>query len=104
MEPTRPDVTELTRVVADLQKRVGRLEAELAGTKRKLAEHGPVPFDTILAITGAVAAYLGKKATVRQIHYSSGASWTRSGRSAIHRSHAIDHRSTHTPPVHGDHW
>ncbi len=106
MEPTSPDLSELGRVVADLQKRVGRLEAELAGTKRKLAEHGPVPFDTILAITGAVAAYLGKKATVRQIHYSSGpaASWTRSGRSAIHRSHAIDHRPAHTPTVHGAHW
>lgn len=105
MESTNPDVAELARVVADLQKRIGRLEAELAGAKRKLEHHGPVPFDTILAITGAVAAYLGKKATVRQIHYSTtGGTWTRSGRSAIHQSHAIVHRPAHTQTVHGAHW
>ena len=70
-------------------RRVDRLEAELIAARE---QHGPVPIDTILAISAAVAAYLGKKATVRQIHYSHSDTWARLGRSAVHASHTFSRR------------
>ncbi|MGV1007411.1 MAG: hypothetical protein ACOYBY_02235 [Dermatophilaceae bacterium] len=83
------DVATLATRLDALQQRVDRLEAELAEARER---HGPVPIDTILAISAAVAAYLGKKATVRQIHYSHNDTWVRLGRSAVHASHTISRR------------
>jgi len=92
MTTTPPDVAKLADVVEELQRRIARLEKQLAETT---GHQGPVPIDTILAISAAVAAYLGKKATVRQIHYSHSNSWARSGRSAIHASHTFTHTRSH---------
>jgi methylmalonyl-CoA carboxyltransferase large subunit len=83
------DLTALVSRLDALQQRVDRLEAELEAAQ---LHHGPVPIDTILAISAAVAAYLGKKATVRQIHYSHNDPWARLGRSAVHASHTISRR------------
>lgn len=103
MTTTPSEVARLVDVVEELQRRIAKLEKQLAEASEQ--PRGPVPIDTILAISAAVAAYLGKKATVRQIHYSTtGGTWTRSGRSAIHQSHAIVHRPAHTQTVHGAHW
>ena len=83
------DVAHLADRVEQLHRRVDRLEAELIAARE---QHGPVPIDTILAISAAVAAYLGKKATVRQIHYSHSDTWARLGRSAVHASHTFSRR------------
>lgn len=83
------DLAALVNRLDELQQRVDRLEAELVAAQ---LHHGPVPIDTILAISAAVAAYLGKKATVRQIHYSQNDTWARLGRSAVHASHTISRR------------
>jgi methylmalonyl-CoA carboxyltransferase large subunit len=92
MTTTPTDVAKLIDLVEELQRRVVKLERELTSAT---AARGPVPIDTILAISAAVAAYLGKKATVRQIHYSHSNSWARSGRSAIHASHTFTHTRSH---------
>lgn len=89
---TQVDVAKLLDLVEELQRRVGKLEKELATATEK---HGPPPIDTVLAISAAVAAYLGKKATVRQIHYSHTNSWARMGRSAVHASHSFQHTRSH---------
>lgn len=80
------DVTKLIDLVEELNRRVVKLEKELSDTRER---QGPVPIETILAISAAVAAYLGKRATVRQIHYSHTNSWARMGRSAVHASHSF---------------
>ncbi len=92
MTTSSNDVGKLVDLVEELQRRVGKLEKELAEARE---QHGPVPIDTILAICAGVAAYLGKKATARQIHYSHSNAWARSGRSAIHASHSFSHTRSH---------
>ena len=86
------DVAKLVDLVEELQRRVVKLERELADRRDR---QGPVPIETILAISAAVAAYLGKKATVRQIHYSHTNSWARMGRSAVHASHTFQRTRSH---------
>ncbi len=92
MTTTPVDVAKLVDIIEELQRRVVKLEKQLADTQE---QRGPVPIDTILAISAAVAAYLGKKATVRQIHYSHTNSWARMGRSNIHASHTFTHTRSH---------
>jgi methylmalonyl-CoA carboxyltransferase large subunit len=92
MTTTPVDVARLADVVEELQRRIAKLEKALADATE---HHGPVPIDTILAISAGVAAYLGKKATVRQIHYSHTNSWARMGRSNIHASHTFSHTRSH---------
>ena len=86
------DVARLADLVEEMQRRITKLEKQLAEAQ---GPQGPVPIDTILAISAAVAAYLGKKATVRQIHYSHTNSWARMGRSNIHASHTFTHTRSH---------
>lgn len=96
-------VADLHRVVEELTRRVERLELELAAAR---AHPGPLPIETVLAISGAVAAYLGKRATIRQIHFRHGAAWAQQGRAAVQASHMVPHgphvaHGTHAP--HGGH-
>jgi methylmalonyl-CoA carboxyltransferase large subunit len=93
MTTTPSEVARLVDVVEELQRRIAKLEKQLAEASEQ--PRGPVPIDTILAISAAVAAYLGKKATVRQIHYSHTNSWARMGRSNIHASHTFTHTRSH---------
>ncbi len=78
-------VADLQRSVAELTLRVSRLESELAQVKD---EPAPLLDETVLAISAAVAAYLGKRATIRHIRLASKPSaWAAQGRSAVQHSH-----------------
>jgi methylmalonyl-CoA carboxyltransferase 12S subunit len=77
--------------IAELRRRVEKLEALLAAAKP-----APLPEakqeispEIILAISAAVAAFLGKRATIRQIHLSSSSAWAEQGRATVQASHAI---------------
>jgi methylmalonyl-CoA carboxyltransferase large subunit len=86
--PAEPTTAQLLTLIQDLTRRIEWLEASLEdGT------HAPtdVPPDVVLAISAAVAAYLGKRATVRQIHLSGSTSWAQQGRAAVMASHGIVH-------------
>lgn len=86
---------EETRVGADMSEtvsaqqlsallaRVEALEAEVA--ELCAAAEAEVPEDVVLAISAAVAAYLGKRARVRQVRLNRGADWTYTGRDSNHR-------------------
>lgn len=76
-----PSNAELLQTIQALVKRVEALEAELKHVKTVQAQD--IPEDVMLAITAAVAAFLGKKARVRQIHYRTDAAWAQQGRAAI---------------------
>lgn len=81
------EAAELREMVADLQRRLARMEAELLSMKAA-AGNAPIPIETVLSISAAVAAYLGEKAQIRQIHYASSGGWAQSGRAAHHASHS----------------
>jgi methylmalonyl-CoA carboxyltransferase large subunit len=86
--PAEPTAGQMLSMIEDLTRRVAWLEASLAD-----GPHVPtdVPPDVVLAISAAVAAYLGKRATVRQIRLSGSTSWAQEGRAAVMASHGIAH-------------
>jgi methylmalonyl-CoA carboxyltransferase large subunit len=77
-------------VVAELLRRVSAMEAELAELRAKVDAN--VPEDVVLAICAAVAAFLGKRATVRQIHLVGDTTWAREGRAYVQSVHSASRR------------
>ncbi|MTB72549.1 hypothetical protein ACF3NS_05830 [Arsenicicoccus cauae] len=82
---SEPTVAELQALVADLTARLEALEAKVS------ARDDEVTPEVLLAISAAVAAYLGKRATVKQVHLRRGSAWASQGRADIHHSHSIQH-------------
>jgi methylmalonyl-CoA carboxyltransferase 12S subunit len=75
-------VAELRALVAELATRVQTLEEVAA------KQHPEVSEDMLLAIAAACAAYLGKRATIKQVHLHRGGAWASQGRTAVQQSHA----------------
>ena len=86
-EPTGPTdtVAELKALVAELAARVQTLEEE--ATQR----HPAVSEDVVLAISAACAAYLGKRATIKQVHLRRGGAWATQGLATVQQHHAQLH-------------
>jgi len=87
--PTSVDgqsVTELVEAVRSLSERVAQLEAELA---QRRAQNPGVPEDVAIAITAAVAAFLGHRAKIKQMHYRTGQAWAQQGRVVVQAHHNI---------------
>jgi methylmalonyl-CoA carboxyltransferase large subunit len=83
-----PDLAELLSRVDELTRRVEWLEAAVVEGPPTA---GTLPPEVVLAISAAVAAYLGKRATIRQIHLSGTTTWAQQGRAAIQASHGFSH-------------
>ncbi len=79
-------VAELLEALRSLSERVGHLEAEL--TQRR-EENPGVPDDVAIAISAAVAAFLGHRAKVKQMHYRTGQAWAQQGRVVVQGRHNI---------------
>lgn len=66
------------------------VEAEAAdGAAAPRPEAGPVSEETLLAISAAVAAYLGKRPHIRAVRLVSSPGWAQQGRVSIQASHRI---------------
>jgi methylmalonyl-CoA carboxyltransferase large subunit len=83
-----PTTAELLAKIDELTRRVEWLEASQSDGPHVPTAVSP---DVVLAISAAVAAYLGKRAKVRQIHLHDSASWAQQGRASLLGSHAIQH-------------
>jgi methylmalonyl-CoA carboxyltransferase large subunit len=81
MSETNDTVAELKALVAQLAARVQTLEDQTA------QRHPEVGEEVLLAISAACAAYLGKRATIKQVHLRRGSGWASQGRAAVHQSH-----------------
>ena len=77
-------------LVAELLRRVSAMEAELEELRAKVDAN--VSEDVVLAICAAVAAFLGKRATVRQIHLVGDTTWAREGRAYVQSVHSASRR------------
>jgi methylmalonyl-CoA carboxyltransferase large subunit len=82
---TQDTLAELKAAVAGLSARVQVLEEQAA------QRHPEVDDEVLLAISAACAAYLGKRATIKQVHLRRGSGWTSQGRAAAQQSHADLH-------------
>ena len=73
---------ELLAAVRKLTDRVEGLEAEIKSIKLLNAQN--VPEEVVVAISAAVAAYLGHRAKRRQAHFTRSASWQTTTRRSQH--------------------
>ncbi|MEW4569250.1 hypothetical protein AB1L88_15405 [Tautonia sp. JC769] len=78
-------VEALRREVAQLSDRVSAIEAEGAAA----ATPPPISEELVFVISAAVAAYLGKRAHVRQIRLLGSDAWARQGRVTVQASHTL---------------
>jgi methylmalonyl-CoA carboxyltransferase 12S subunit len=81
---TEQTLAELVEAVRALTERVGQLERSL-----QEQEAAGVPEEVVLAISAAVAAYLGHRAKVKQVHFRTGAAYAQLGRAVVQGRHDI---------------
>jgi methylmalonyl-CoA carboxyltransferase large subunit len=89
MSPPKPEdqtVAELLEAVRSLSERVAHLEAEL---EQRRQENPGVPDEVAIAISAAVAAFLGHRAKIKQMHYRTGQAWAQQGRVVVQGRHNI---------------
>ncbi|HSO05373.1 MAG TPA: hypothetical protein VLQ92_12880 [Candidatus Limnocylindrales bacterium] len=83
---SQPTLAELLASVDALVARVESLEAELAEVRAELPPR-EVPEEVVIAISAAVAAFLGHRARLKQVHYRTSQTWAQQGRTAVqHRN------------------
>jgi methylmalonyl-CoA carboxyltransferase 12S subunit len=89
----------LETALTELRARVEKLEAVVAAYELRAKEEAPkIPVvekkpeitpEIILAISAAVAAFLGKRASIRQIHLTGTTAWAAQGRATVQASHGF---------------
>lgn len=87
-------VTTLKNEITELRQRIEKLEALVAAARAvppaaPAASQQEISSEIVLAISAAVAAYLGKRATIRQIRLTSSNAWSAQGRASMQASHTI---------------
>lgn len=93
---TQPTVADLLAAVERMSAQVGALsvrvealESELSMVRADLPA-AEVPDEVIIAISAAVAAFLGHRARLKQVRYRTGGdAWTQQGRAAVQRRDVI---------------
>ncbi len=78
----------LRQEVARLGERVAALEAR-ATTPAQSIPTEELSEELLLVLSAAIAAYLGKKAPIRQIRLLRSDAWAQQGRATIQASHAL---------------
>ena len=84
---------EIRTQVADLAARVSLLEKQRDGERVAAVEHALPPAkpvlseDRLIAISAAVAAFLGERVRIRQIRLIRSNAWAQQGRVSVQASH-----------------
>ncbi|AMV39116.1 hypothetical protein [Planctomyces sp. SH-PL62] len=105
MKTETPSLADVLKALAAIQADLARMGERLAAVEAVQSRPMPVPAEsaapaakpadpltqeTILAIGAAIAAYLGKKAHIRQIQLLGSVAWAQQGRVTIQASHALN--------------
>ncbi len=85
MSETNDTIAALKTLVAELAARVQTLEESVS------KQHPQVDDEVLLAISAACAAFLGKRATIKQVRLRRGGAWASQARAAAQESHAELH-------------
>lgn len=89
LEALRDDLARLGDRVAALEAERARPAASPSATAKTTKTAEPLSDETILVIASTIAAFLGKKAHIRQIKLLGSAAWAQQGRVTIQASHAL---------------
>jgi len=94
-----PDWTQVTDALKELRQELTRLRERVAALE-EAKPHTPLPQaaraaeaeglseELLLVISAAIAAFLGKRPHIRQIHMLGSTAWAQQGRVTIQASHA----------------
>jgi methylmalonyl-CoA carboxyltransferase large subunit len=92
------DIKDLESELQELRQRVDKLESLLAaakadsnGAKVTNPVSKEISPEIILAISAAVAAFFGKRASIRQIRLTGETPWAMQGRATVQASHGIEY-------------
>jgi methylmalonyl-CoA carboxyltransferase large subunit len=77
-------IVEMRAEIAALSQRVNALEL---ATAKLAATPAPVSEEDMIAISAAVAAFLGVRARIRQVRLVHSSAWAQVGRMGTHASH-----------------
>ena len=95
-------LNEIRAALAELSARVRALEGAAPAAGARPAATPPAPLaaepaaadamndDTLAVIAAAVAAFLGKRAHVRQVRLISSSAWAQQGRVSVQASHRLE--------------
>ena len=75
--------------LSGLGDRVAALESVATARHSKGDAGEPLSDELVVVIGAAIAAFLGKRAHIRQIRILGSASWAQQGRASIQASHAL---------------
>ncbi len=93
MKTETPSLADVVALLESLRADVARLGERVATLEaaRIAPAPAPAPIDehTLRVIAATIAAYLGKKAHIRQIQLLGSDAWAQQGRVAIQASHAL---------------
>jgi methylmalonyl-CoA carboxyltransferase large subunit len=89
LEALRQEVRRLSERVAVLEKTAGLANAAPAAAGTAAAPAEGLSEELVLVISAAIAAFLGKRAHIRQIRLLGSAAWAQQGRVTIQASHAL---------------
>lgn len=98
LESLSAQIEALQRQIEALTSRLAQIEAAPAPASAPAAAAPAVAVqegmseETLLAIAAAVAAYLGKRAPIRQVRLVSSQAWAQQGRAFIQASHRIERK------------
>lgn len=91
------DIAELKQMIAALARRVAEIEgngavkaAPAAPAEAAAPVETGVSEEVLIAISAALAAYLGKRPKIRQVRLLGSAAWAQQGRVSIQASHHLE--------------
>jgi len=97
---SKQEIRSLEEKLEELGKRVDKLESMLATLTKSAPSSSAkteeplvsteISREVVLAISAAVAAFLGKRASIRQIRLTGETPWAMQGRATVQASHGIE--------------
>jgi methylmalonyl-CoA carboxyltransferase 12S subunit len=79
-----------TLTISELESQIAALTKRLQELEGKTAAPEGITEEEVLAISAAVAAYLGVRAHIKQIRLIGGNAWAQQGRVSIQASHRLE--------------
>jgi methylmalonyl-CoA carboxyltransferase large subunit len=98
LEALREEVHRLSERVAALE--AAAVRSQESGVRSQTSEapqSEDISEEIVVAISAAIAAFLGKKPIIRQIRLLGAAAWAQQGRVTIQASHALSARQPRSP-------
>ena len=88
----KPSDTEWLPLIAQMREQIGALNRRVIALEQRLGDQGvtsepALSEETLLAISAAVAAFLGVQARVRNVRLVHSSAWAQVGRIGAHASH-----------------